>query len=128
MAPIDGLDHVRSIQHSRVSASAKGKTRMQTLAHTRTEAIVEWSHEPIVERYARGTGTSREESLACFTAWKQFMAVSALRGAGNSVPSGPIDEMWHTALMFTKPYREFCDTRVGRFVDHNPQEHSNPEG
>jgi hypothetical protein len=51
-----------------------------------------------------------------------------VRGVGNSVPSGPIDDTWHVALVFTKLYREFCSERVGRFVDHNPQEHSNPEG
>jgi hypothetical protein len=92
------------------------------------EEIMAWESEPIIERYARMFGKSREESLACFVAWKQFMALSAIQGAGNSVPSGPIDEMWHTALVFTKPYRDFCSQRVGRFVDHNPQEHSNPAG
>jgi hypothetical protein len=91
-----------------------------------TENIIGWQDEQIVDRYARTLGRTREESLACFEAWKQFMAVSAVRNSGNSVPSGPIDEMWHTALMFTSTYRTFCNDYVGHFVDHNPQEHSNP--
>lgn len=56
------------------------------------------------------------------------MAVSAIQEPGSSVPSGPIDEMWYTALVFTKAYWDFCLEFVGRFVDHNPQEHSNPSG
>ena len=90
------------------------------------ENIIGWQDEQIVDRYARTFGRTREESLACFEAWKQFMAVSAVRSSGNSVPSGPIDEMWHTALVFTSTYRTFCSDYVGHFVDHNPQEHSNP--
>lgn len=111
--------------------TSKG-ARVTTVATQRpipvVQAIISWDAEQIVDRYARTFGQTREDSLACFEAWKQFMAVSAVRGAGNSVPSGPIDEMWHTALVFTKPYRDFCTTYVGRFVDHNPQEHSNPAG
>jgi hypothetical protein len=95
---------------------------------TRIDGIVGWQSRQIVDRYARTFGRTDDESQACFEAWKQFMAVSAVRGGGNSVPSGPIDEMWHTALVFTSTYREFCDEYVGRFVDHNPQDHSNPAG
>ena len=90
--------------------------------------LLTWENEQVIERYGRNLGKTREESQSCFVAWKQFMAVSATRGTGNSVPSGPIDEMWHTALDFTRPYREFCAEYIGRFVDHNPQEHSDPGG
>ncbi len=92
------------------------------------EAILSWHSDPIIDRYARTFGQSRDDSLACFEAWKQFMAVNAARGEGNSVPSRPIDEMWHTALVFTAAYRDFCATYMGRFVDHSPHEHSNPDG
>jgi hypothetical protein len=92
------------------------------------DRILAWENKGIVERYARTYATSYEDALACFNAWKQFMALTASRRPGSGIPSGPIDEMWHTALVFTKPYREFCTTYLGRFVDHNPQEHSNPAG
>ena len=92
------------------------------------DSILGWEHDLIVDRYARTFDETREDSLACFEAWKQFIVITALRGAGNTVPSRPIDEMWHTALVFTRAYREFCSAYVGCFVDHNPQEHSNPAG
>lgn len=92
------------------------------------EAILSWHSDPIVARYSSTSGQSRDDSLACFEAWKQFMAVNAIRGTGNSVPSRPVDDMWHTALVFTEVYRDFCATYVGRFIDHNPHEHSDPDG
>ncbi|MCH9687064.1 MAG: hypothetical protein K0V04_36855 [Deltaproteobacteria bacterium] len=32
-----------------------------------------------------------------------------------------IDEMWHTFLLFSADYRQFCDAYVGGFVDHLPE-------
>jgi hypothetical protein len=31
-----------------------------------------------------------------------------------------IDEMWHTFILFTREYHEFCDTYFGRYVHHDP--------
>lgn len=31
-----------------------------------------------------------------------------------------VDEMWHTFLLFTEDYHEFCDFHFGFFVDHMP--------
>jgi hypothetical protein len=95
---------------------------------SRLNSIIGWQNDQIVDRYARTFGRTQEESLACFEAWKQFMAVSAIRDGGSTVPSGPIDDMWHTALVFTTAYRAFCNDHIGCFIDHNPQEHSDPVG
>lgn len=31
-----------------------------------------------------------------------------------------IDYMWHTFLLFTKDYAEFCQTYFGKFIHHHP--------
>jgi len=31
-----------------------------------------------------------------------------------------LDEGWHNFLMFTGPYRDFCQDYLGRFIDHQP--------
>lgn len=31
-----------------------------------------------------------------------------------------MDDMWHTFLLFTKDYREFCQSFFGDFIDHEP--------
>ncbi|MET0387251.1 MAG: hypothetical protein ABW321_14880 [Polyangiales bacterium] len=31
-----------------------------------------------------------------------------------------VDEMWHTFILFTQPYAEFCQASFGRFIHHAP--------
>lgn len=35
-------------------------------------------------------------------------------------PSPLVDDFWHTFLLHTKAYREFCEERFGRLLDHRP--------
>ncbi|MFE0021331.1 glycine-rich domain-containing protein [Amycolatopsis sp. NPDC059021] len=37
-------------------------------------------------------------------------------------PSAQVDIGWHTFLMYTREYREFCTKMAGRFIDHEPQD------
>jgi uncharacterized membrane protein YgcG len=36
-------------------------------------------------------------------------------------PSKVIDVVWHEHLLFSRPYREFCDDVLGQAFDHNPE-------
>lgn len=36
-------------------------------------------------------------------------------------PSRVIDVVWHEHLLFSRPYREFCDTVLGQHFDHHPE-------
>ena len=31
-----------------------------------------------------------------------------------------LDEMWHTFILFTRFYRDFCDNYLGKFINHIP--------
>ena len=33
-----------------------------------------------------------------------------------------IDDMWHTFLMFTEDYANFCERYFGRFIHHSPRD------
>ena len=35
-------------------------------------------------------------------------------------PSPLVDDFWHTFLLHTKAYAEFCEQRFGRFLHHQP--------
>lgn len=37
-----------------------------------------------------------------------------------------IDDMWHTFLLFTKDYRDFCQQYLGAFIDHCPNISNEP--
>ena len=40
----------------------------------------------------------------------------------NCAPSEVIDEVWHTFLLFTRPYQDFCYERYGKMIHHVPEE------
>jgi len=42
-------------------------------------------------------------------------------------PSTTVDIGWHTFILHTKDYREFCDRIAGRFIDHVPTDDHGPE-
>jgi hypothetical protein len=56
-------------------------------------------------------------------------ALAFLATAGRSTdadtplrPSSAVDPGWHAFLMYTRPYRAFCDQVAGRFLDHVPDD------
>ncbi len=36
-------------------------------------------------------------------------------------PSAEIDKIWHTFILFTKNYRQYCMHFLGKFIDHVPE-------
>jgi len=54
--------------------------------------------------------------------FRQTMIFFAVCGLADRMVSPPIeiDDMWHTFLLFTRDYREFCRDAIGRYIDHQP--------
>jgi hypothetical protein len=48
-----------------------------------------------------------------------FLGACAVSSAPLS-PSATVDIGWHTFILHTEGYREFCDRIAGRFIDHVP--------
>lgn len=87
--------------------------------------ILSYQHDRVLERYAMDFEVSHEEAKRRFDAFKEFMVVCAVK-PGPKVTSDPIDMMWHTFLLFTRDYKEFCEQYLGRFINHEPFEDANP--
>lgn len=83
--------------------------------------IMAYQNPLLLARFERDFYASREEAQQCFHGLKQFFVVCTQK-SGYKVVSEPIDRMWHTFLLFTKDYREFCNGYLGRFIDHAPFE------
>jgi hypothetical protein len=41
-------------------------------------------------------------------------------------PSDLVDIGWHTFILYTRPYTEFCDRIAGRYIHHEPHESKHP--
>jgi hypothetical protein len=94
-------------------------TQMATDPAAVARAAITWREPRIVRRYAQAAGASADEAERAFAAFKQFMVVCATVDEARS-PSREIDEMWHTALLFTRAYEHFCTRHLGRHVHHEP--------
>lgn len=56
---------------------------------------------------------------------KRFLSLGVLVKSpkyDSFVPSEALDKFWHTFILHTKFYRDFCDSYLGGYVDHNPPE------
>jgi hypothetical protein len=120
-------NNVEVNSQARASYDRLSSNAMQ-LSPARIDAIVAYRNPRVVSRYARDLGATRAEAETCFATLKQFLAACAVRDGGR-VPSKTIDAMWHTFLLFTADYREFCENRLGKFLHHNPsEEHESKHG
>ena len=90
------------------------------------DEIVEYRNERVLERYVIDHGGTMSDARDRFEALKQFMIVCSVK-PGIKVTSAEIDDMWHTFLLFTIQYREFCSDWLGRFIEHEPFEAAQPE-
>jgi hypothetical protein len=52
--------------------------------------------------------------------YKKFVYLG-VSSPSKVTPSMVIDVVWHEHLLFSRPYREFCDHVLGRDFDHNPE-------
>lgn len=54
--------------------------------------------------------------------FKRLMALCVIGHRGIVVPCEPVDEVWHTFMLFTREYAEFCRRVAGGFLHHSPPE------
>lgn len=56
-----------------------------------------------------------------------FLALSAKVPEGGYSPSPLVDIGWHTFILYTKPYADFCERIGSQFIHHNPCDEWTPE-
>ncbi len=51
---------------------------------------------------------------------KRFLTLIASNPGKTYGMKGPVDDLWHTFIIFTKQYFGFCDNTLGRYIHHTP--------
>lgn len=74
----------------------------------------------IIARYARDYDLSYGDAERHFFELRRFLAMCAINEGPAYGMRGQIDEAWHTFIMFTRNYAEFCQVVGGRFLHHQP--------
>jgi hypothetical protein len=76
--------------------------------------------EDVTERYAQEQKLPLEVAYEHEHELKRYLALCAMDPVASYGMRGPIDEIWHTFIMFTEQYALFCDQVAGRFLHHSP--------
>ncbi len=96
----------------------------------RISASVDWSKNyqraidfnihNVTSRYMEKFGVSQEIAELHERECKRYLFLcSKFRGEGLGM-RGPVDDYWHTFLLFTKEYQSFCKGVAGFFIHHVP--------
>ncbi len=99
------------------------------------ETTLAYEHEDLVLRFAEDYKLEVSDSREIFTEMKRWLWICAKRQIQieqKQVESFRlplfneayiIDMMWHSFLLFTKDYQDFCKSHFGFFIHHNPRPH-----
>jgi hypothetical protein len=74
----------------------------------------------VMERYAQETRLPPDALKEHEREIKRFLALSSLN-PGKYGMRGPMDELWHTFIIFTSKYAKFCRDLGGDFIHHMPK-------
>jgi len=92
--------------------------------------VLAYRHPGVIRRYAKEHGASPEEAAELFQETLKWLYL-CYRSA-TDLPEGTgctmlpdimkLDGMWHTFLLFTRDYADFCEHYFGFFLHHVPTE------
>jgi hypothetical protein len=120
-AGLDGEQTLRSV----VEVSEPEVSALRPL-----EDVLRYENAEVVYRFSVDHGVSLSDAEEIFTETKKWLWLCAAE-PGIKVPllgeARAVDEMWHTFLLFTEAYANFCDTYLGFFVHHQPRTRAEKE-
>jgi len=82
------------------------------------EAYAPWFVE---ERLARSGVVAPERIPGTVLEFKRYMALVGLGYRRLAMLNPEVDEVWHTFILFTREYAEFCQAAFGTFIHHVPR-------
>lgn len=88
------------------------------IAEKKFSIIEAYDLSPVIERYAKDYHLDRVVAAEHFIELKRFLSICAASDEPIGV-AGPVDDAWHTFLMFTQEYHAFGD-QIGKFIHHVP--------
>lgn len=84
------------------------------------KAAMSYDMSDVMQRYAEKTRLPPDVLKEHEREIKRFLALSAAN-PGKYGMRGPLDELWHTFIIFTSSYARFCRLLGGGFIHHLPE-------
>lgn len=100
------------------------RTGKKARGSTSLRRILRYKNEAVIVKIMSKLKLSREDAVILFEDTLRFLWLSDK--FGGLAPPGPIDEGWHTLILFTMDYQKFCHKYFGRFLHHRPNRPEDP--
>ncbi|MEO1412155.1 MAG: hypothetical protein AAFW73_19870, partial [Bacteroidota bacterium] len=86
------------------------------------EEVLAYQNDEVVYRFYDNYDVPLEEARDIFEETKKFLYLSGTYMGDHEIfthePLYIIDEMWHTFLLFTRDYHDFCHHYFGFYIHH----------
>jgi hypothetical protein len=85
--------------------------------------LLSYRNPDVIDRYLKDFGGTRKEAGHIFRATLKWLYLSQQANSAPCFISSDlikIDEMWHTFILFTRDYMNFCLQQFGCYVHHQP--------
>ena len=87
---------------------------------TKINLAMSYENNDIVAKFCDEHGLDEELGKQYFQEVKKFLFLCA-NSSARLAPSIEIDKIWHTFILFTKEYRQYCLQFLGKFIHHVPE-------
>jgi hypothetical protein len=89
--------------------------------------VLHYPIDQVVERYVEERHVPPELAAEHELELKRFLALNILNPSTRYGMRGPVDDLWHTFILFTREYATFCEEVAGGFIHHEPSTQQDPE-
>ncbi|MCK2169091.1 glycine-rich domain-containing protein [Thalassospira xiamenensis] len=80
----------------------------------------EFCFDDVIEDYLSNHNVDRKYADRVLGELKKWLILCTLNPVNNYTLVGPVDSLWHTFILHTRRYHEFCDKLAGRYLHHLP--------
>lgn len=83
-----------------------------------------YSMPQVIARCKKDHDYSDDDMIILEQELKRYLALAAVttkEGLGTGMYSHDVDNLWHSFILFTNEYADFCDKHIGHFIHHVPE-------
>jgi len=110
---------ISSLTYNHITKLKSHRSKQESIT-----AIMQYQMPHVLTRCKKDYKYSDEDVVILEQEFKRFMALSLYEssdGLGTGMFSSDVDNLWHSFLLFTKEYADFCHEHIGHFVHHVPE-------
>lgn len=74
----------------------------------------------VVSRYCKEHGETELRAIIIAEEMRRFLVLCAMDKESGYAVRDPVDQMWHTFIIFTKDYFNFCRSLGRAYLHHDP--------